>query len=95
MSENLMSAAREIVNASQLSDGQRAVLSLMLEKSGDRFQSVFVEQFAEHIGEVPKFFADMQEKMDARDNPEALGAIYEREKKELEALAVSEEMTGE
>lgn len=84
MNNDKMSAVREIVKSSSLSEAQRSVLLLMLERSGERFQSVFLEQFQGHAEELPKFYAEMQEIIDVRDDPQALGAVYARAKHEME-----------
>lgn len=82
-----MDRIREIIAASTLTDGQKSLLLLTLEKGGEDMQKTFVEEFSEHVDELPAFFSDIQEKVDARDDPEALGRIYEREKEYLKTLA--------
>lgn len=93
--ENPMEAVKEILAKSDLSQGKKDMLLMMFEKAGANYTATFVDEFRDHPEEVPQFFADMQEVVDLKDNPQALGELLARKKVALETKVTTETPTQE
>ena len=93
--ENPMEVIKDILSKADLTQAKKDMLLMMFEKAGAEYQSVFADEYKDHPEEIPKFFADMQEVMDVREDPQALGDLLERKKSELEDLAVSSGVPAE
>ena len=93
--ENPMEAIKDILSKADLTQAKKDMLLMMFEKAGTEYQSVFAEEYKDHPEEVPQFFADMQEVMDLRDDPEALGGLLARKAAEIEAANNSGDVAKE